>query len=112
MKIRSLAKGQTKSDAGFANAEEIPADTPRRHFVKTLLEYLALPGALLVLYLAIGIVAQALFINGFFLDKPRARHVFEVGLAPLGQVYDHSPAFRSVFDPCVAVFVSKKKHQK
>jgi hypothetical protein len=58
--------------------------------------------AVILLYTVSAVPIQALFVRGFFLDKPRAYHCLAVLYTPLGKTYDRCPTFGNGIDWCVA----------
>jgi flagellar basal body-associated protein FliL len=77
-----------------------------------LLSFLAVLIAVFFIYIASAVPIQALFVRGFFLDKPRTYHFLAVVYTPLGKTYDRYPTFRNGIDKCaayVAQFMPKQE---
>jgi len=58
--------------------------------------------AVVILYTVSAVPVQALFVRGFFRDKPRTFHCLDILYTPLGKTYDRCRIFRNGFDRCVA----------
>ena len=85
---------------------------PGRRWLALLGWALAMPAALILLYISSAIIARVLFLKGIIPDRSRTLTFAETVFAPINYPYSYSPTFKAAFDGCVGVFVPKQQAEK